>query len=66
LQAYHLNYDVIIENHKHYLCYGIHHFKVLKHFEIIKAHAIILNITKSLPKNPLQAFIKTHTTLSIH
>ena len=67
IQVHRLNYIVII-NHKHYLCDGIHHFKLShnKVFEMIKAHAIILNNTKSLLKNPLQIFIKTQTVLNIN
>ena len=71
IQVYHLNYNVII-NHKHYLCYEIYHFKLsnAKHFEIIEAHAIILNITKSIPKNPLKYqnpnYIEYQLTIRVH
>ena len=51
-QAHHLNYDVIIRNHKHYLWLEFIIFKnskcyLQKHFE---AYAIILNITTHCPK----------------
>ena len=51
-QAHHLNYDVIIKNHKHYLWYGVHHFQnskccLQRHFE---TYLIILNITTHCPK----------------
>ena len=48
-QAYHLNYDVIIRNHEHYLWYGIQHSKcyLQRHFE---TYAIISNVTTHCPK----------------
>ena len=71
LQAHRLNYDMIIENHKHYLRYGIHHFKnskyyLQKHFEIIKLMLLLLQLIAQRSITNIYQNPKHSLTIRVH
>ena len=63
-QVYHLNYDVIIRNHEHYLRYGIHRSKcyLQRYFETCP---IVSNISTNCPKANCKYLWKTQKYLLI-